>query len=415
MSDSTSEASTAPATSIAGNQPLGFDSLESILGTSEASSETPAPKVEAAKEEIVEAVVKPKIEVAPKEETPSDKVEPTKVEATTETAAKPDAPKVEEGSKSFKLKTVSGREVEIPVDAKIIKKIDGVEQEVSISKALDEYSGKFVTEKRFTEIDQMKKAFEADIQSAEEQFSTVLTKAYNKDVMGALLELSDMAQQDPAAIFDNLRDTLVGDLDKFMSMSQQERDLHFANKKIEYLTRSKESSETQTKAKQAAKELEQKASEMREALGVSDEWLEKAKGEYESRSDYYQKTYLNGGKPDQTHFIQLADAMQRWDLAQKALGMVDPDLAADDDLVQAAYQKLVGKKNLTVEAASEIVGKPFKKKEAAAVVTSLTKKVEQIQKVSDEDTETPEPKATKKAEGLKARKARETFDWDDEL
>ncbi len=390
-----------------GNTPLSFDALESALGpTTEPKLEVDAeaPKAEPTQPTTVEV----KTTTAEPEEKKAE-TEKTAEESTPKEAVTAPAPK------SFKLKTVSGREVEVPLDAKVMKKIDGVEQEVSIQKALDEYSGKFVTEKRFTEIDQMKKAFEADIADTEDKLSTILTKAHKKDVLGAILEMSDIAGHDPSPIFDGIRDQLIGDLDKFMSMTQEQRDLHFANKKIEFLTRHKESSESKVQAKQANQELERQASEMRETLGVSDEYLEKARKEYESRAEYYEKTFLNGAKPNKTHFIQLADAIQRWDLASNALKLVDPELAQDDDLVNAAYNKLVGKNmaTLTVEAASEIVGKPFKKKEAAVVQNNLEKKIAQVQKVSDEANEVDdnteiEVKATK-------RKPKEYLDWDDEL
>ncbi len=287
------------------------------------------------------------------------------------------APVAEEGAKSVKVKTVAGREVEIPLDSKVTKKIDGVEQEVSIKEALDQYAGKVAYDKRFSELDQRDKAYLADKENTEKQLSGILTKAYNKDPIGAILDMVEIAKLDPAPVFEAIRTELIGDIEKFMQMTPEQRDLHFMKKENDFLKRSKASEEKVKADRQAQAELDGRLSTLRETLGVSDEDLTKAEAAIRSNPEAYKAFDSPKGK------IELADAHKRWDLASTALGLIDADYAKDNDMVEVAARKLQGFKG-TAEEASKAIAQRMKltpRGPQSQVLENLGKKVEQSKKV----------------------------------
>ncbi len=307
---------------------------------------------------------------------------PTKeAKATTaapESKATPEvAPKAEEGPKSVKFKTVAGREVEIPLDSKITKKIDGVDQEVSIKEALDQYAGKVAYDKRFTELDQRDKAYIADKQQTESQLTGILQKAYNKDVMGSILEMSKIAGLDPAPVFESLKQELIGNIEQFMQMTPEQRDLHFMKKENDFLKRSKASEDEERTKKQAQTELDGQLSSLRETLNIADEDLKKAESTIRSNPETYKSFDNPKGK------IELADALKRWELASTALGLIDTDYAQDQDMVEVAARKLQGFKGSAEEAAKAIAQrmKLTARGPQAQVLDNLSKKVEQTKKV----------------------------------
>lgn len=352
---------------VGGSNAVSFDALESA-GVGEqpfAKKLTTKSNEEAAKEETAA----PEVEAATST--------PIKGDTTPKEGQEPVATKVEEpateGPKSFKLKTIAGREVEVPMDAKIMKKIDGVEQEVSIKDAMDQYAGKVAYDKRFSELDKRDKAYIADREETESQLTSILQKAYADDVVGSLLEIVKISGRDPAPVFDNLRKAIIGDMDAYLSMTPEQREVHFIKKENDFLKRSKESESKAVEGKQAQAELDQQVAEMRETLNVSDEGMKKADEEIRANPEAYKAFDNPKGR------VELAEALQRMDLATQALGIIDSDYAKDMDMVELAARKLKGF-NGDAKAAAESIRVKMKLKAAGPsteVLENLSKKIGQ--------------------------------------
>jgi len=327
-------------------------------------------------------------EEAPKKAAAAPKAEPeAAVKAEEDTSA----------SKSLKLKVgPRGKEIELDLDTKIPHKVDGVDVEVSLKDLRDNYSGKVAYDKRFTELDQRDKAYLKDKSETEEAITNILKPIYQKsDAVGAILEMVKIANIDPAPVFAALKEQLIGDLDKFVGMSSEERDIHFLRKENEFLKRSKESEEKKVQEEQAKSALNQELTSMQETLKVTDEWISKADQEIRSNPKAYE------GLTDAKGRIQVADAMRRWELASAALSILDPEYASDADALEVAARKLYGFEGTPTQALQKIRPKwqPPANEAKSASLENLGKKVEQNRKLGGNDAlPPPSVKASKEVE-----------------
>lgn len=354
-------AATAPTPSstpleISSSSGVSFDALEKALAT-------PAPKAEKVTKAVETASTTPKEgDVTPKEAT-AVKTEAASADVEATPAAK-----------SIKVKVgPRGREMELDLDMKIPTTVDGVEQEATLQDLRNDYSGRQATAKRFSELDARDKSYKADKEATEGQLNSILTKAYNKDPMGAVLEIVNLAKLDPGPVFEGIRDQLVGDITKFVNMSPVERDLHFKNLENQFLRGFKESVEKATTTRQADEALKTEIATMRDTLGLTDEMISQAQKAAETNEAYKQF------KGDQKGIIRLADVLKRWDLAKDALSSIDPDFAANPHMIDLLSRELQGQPKATKEQAIAMVRKTLKLDSVKAPETkipeSLTKKV----------------------------------------
>lgn len=355
-----------------------FDTLEAALTTEAPKVET-APKTEQTTTKVPEVV----------EETETTKeVKASKEEVTSETKTKTDEVATEEEpeAKTFKFKTVKGREVDIPVDSVVTKKIDGKDVEVSIKQALDQYSGQVAYDRKFSELDQERKSFDKDVEKIEQDLTSILEPAYKKqDAAGSILELARVAKLDPAPLYKAFQDAVVGDLDKFMVMDEHERRAHLLEKENQFLKRSQKSSEDREQAKQTETELEREITKLKETFKVDDEWIGKAEAHIKAKPEAFKEWLKDGQGASKQNLIQLADVMRRWDLAERALTMVDPELAKDEDVLEFAAEKLRDARNISVEEAAQLAAKFFKReiKKEPSVPSSLGEKLKKAQTIDD--------------------------------
>ena len=417
MSDSTTTQSTAPIT-VSDSAPS-FDALESIIDTPDIKltpDETPAKETvdqkTTATPKTVDTEEKPEAQKATEPQTEAPKTDEA------------DAPAVEKALK-FKVGP-RGKEVEIPSDAKVTIPVDGVDMEVTLEDLKREFNGKTVWEKKFSELDNNWKAFDNDRKETEKQLNGILNKAYQKDVLGAILEMVDIAQMDPKPVFDHIRDELMGDIEKYVQMSPQERELHWAKKEIEFLSRDKQSSIERKQTEQAKMELESKGAKLRETLDVSDEWIKVAQQELQANAEAY-KDFLGSDKSKHLEkTVELADAIRRQDLSMKALQLVNPNYLTNTALVDAAMTFLrdvdrKALKGVTPELfAKEIaayLGVPMQSATAQAPTQSkaLAEKIEQAKKVSDaeEDEDSGSKKMSRSKRGKDSSEDDLPTSWDD--
>ena len=205
---------------------ISFDSLEGAGVAPNPSSTKLTTKSSKQEREEEEAASKGNS----KEASTEDETKAPKKEASEE--VKTEESKTEETAKSLKLKVgPRGKEIELDLDTKIPHKVDGIDTEVSLKDLRDNYSGKVAWDKRFTELDTRDKAYLKDKADTEETITNILKPIYQQsDAVGSILEMVKIAKIDPAPVFEALKKQLIGDLDTFVNMTDQERETHFLKK-----------------------------------------------------------------------------------------------------------------------------------------------------------------------------------------
>lgn len=427
MSDSTTTQTTSTPITVSDSAPS-FDALESIIDTpdiklsaddSDSGSSKSADETTLAAPKTVDTDEKPITQKA----TESQQT-PKEGEETPKTESQADA---QDATKALKFKVgPRGKEVEIPADAKVTIPVDGKDVEVTLEDLKREFNGKTVWEKKFSELDNNWKAFDNDRKETEKQLNGILSKAYQKDVLGAILEMVDIAQMDPKPVFDHIRDELMGDIEKYVQMSPQERELHWARKEIEFLSRDKKSSIERKQTEQAKTELESRSAKLRETLDVSDEWMQAAQKELQGNAEAY-KEFLGTDKSKHSEkTVELADAIRRQDLSMKALELVNPNYLTNTALVDAAmtYLKEVDRKQLKgvtpdvfAKEIAAYLGVPMQSATAKVPTqsTALAEKIEQARKVSDAESD-EDPSSKKMSRSKRSKDSNEDdlpTSWDD--
>lgn len=389
-----------------------FDALESLLGDSspKVEVEAEAPKTEEKQEVSASSVEKTeKVVEAPKEE----KVE-EKQDVSAEEKVEADPAEDVSGVKSVKFKVgPRGREVEIPMDAKITVPVNGKDEEVTLEELRKDYSGRTDWTRKYTDLDKDRQAFNADREQTEQDLSSILTKAYqDKDPAGAILQMAQIANLDPAPLYDAFQQAVIGpDLEKFLNMTDMERTNYLLQKKVDFLSRSRKEQDDAVKQKDADEALERDMSAMQTELGVKEESIKMAQERYKASPKSFE-AWLKGKEPTQKDIILLADAFERRDLAEKILTKVDPELVKDPDAIQIAMQKLQGNKNINFDEAVQFAAKFFGRDTKNPVKTTeehakiLDNKIAQAAKSLDADDGSEERSPKKKV-------TKEILSWDD--
>lgn len=188
----------APATTAAhdntSEETMAFLQERGLLNDSDDSSEDEAPKEEAAEASDVES------EEAPEE---------------AEEKAEKDAP-----AKILKLK-VDGKDIDVPDTTTLEVKVDGKVEKVSIADLKKDYAGRVAYDKKFQELDVMKKEFEGNVKTLDHKLNDVF-KTMKKDGEAGLKKLFKMAKRDD---YDQFIDGLRAEYEKSQQLTPAEREL----------------------------------------------------------------------------------------------------------------------------------------------------------------------------------------------
>jgi hypothetical protein len=180
------------------------------------------------------------------------------------------------------------QQVEIPKDAKVKVKIDGVDQEVSIEDLKSGYSGKQAISKRFTELDNEKKSFakektqvladgnrmREEIASLKGGFESAINE-YNKNgftVKNPLTlvdQLLDKIGVDSHAYNRSVFEHNLPEYAKFFEMDEVQRDAYFAKKENEFLRKKDQTFMERTQQAQAQTARQQQEYNMIKGAGLS--------------------------------------------------------------------------------------------------------------------------------------------------
>ena len=250
--------------------------------------------------------------------------------------SKEEAPKITK-AKEAEIKKLIARwedqDIEVPFGAKFKHKVDGQEVELSLSDALNNYSGKVSWEKKFSEVDRARKSVEsreANIQSKMNKFKELVTSE-EVSPLDAYDWILDQIPVNKHNTLKRLKESLYPDMHAYMELSDEGRRAYDAEQENSFL---RKESETYAKSKAEAQQgeiLRQQMGSIKEKTKLSEEQL------------YSAFKLLEEKKIPFSNLQEVADYADGMRVGAKARGLikeVNPDLVGEERLYKEVMDML---------------------------------------------------------------------------
>lgn len=243
--------------------PLSFDELEEVtMSAKKSKAEKKEVKNEESKQEkskdLTSDTDKVKKEAKPKETEPK-----TDKKAETTEDSKPQR-------KTIKAKYADS-ELDLDEEAVVSVKINGKEELVPIKDLMGNYSGKVAWDKKFSEIDQTRKQVAADKLKIKEVEDLVRSIYEEGDSGVKMFKIAQLAGVDPVQFRQKFFDENISLLEKYYSMSEDERKADALAYEANIHKLRADTLEKSIKEKQDFESLQTKVSQLRERHQVSEQ------------------------------------------------------------------------------------------------------------------------------------------------
>ncbi len=247
-----------------------------------------------------------------------------------------------------KLKLKAGdREVELEENAQLEWKVDGKPTPVTVRELLDNYAGKVAYEKRFQQVANDRKAYDADrktFEAARDRQKSLVLDMYEKTKAGKTFEavqsLIDMTglKVDARDYVKQLRESLIGQAKQLAEMSDEQRAVHELNEERDYLKAQYAKLSQQREQEEAQKAFQTRLATVAEQNGVpydefaqTHEWLR-------------QQVRANNGDPNTItpeYVVEHRRNLKAYEVARDAIAAVEPELVRDGLITdEARWDKL---------------------------------------------------------------------------
>lgn len=190
------------------------------------------------------------------------------------------------------------KEETLDTSAKVKVKVNGKEMEVPLQDVINSYSGQQEIQRRFTEFDKAKKAFETEktelvkfndyakqeMGTVKMEFETLLRQyetngTIEKDPLGAINQLLDKMGLNSNTYNRALFEHMLPEYAKFFNMTDVERDAYFTRKENDYLRRKDQTINERSQQLKAQEEKRQKDFEFIKSNGLDDVQYEAIRSE----------------------------------------------------------------------------------------------------------------------------------------
>lgn len=280
--------------------------------------------------------------------------------------------------------------------ATVRHKVDGEWVETSIQDLINKGSGSIAYDKKFTELGNQKKAFEAEkIQVTKK--AEVLTKTVgeimsiindpNAKPQDALFSLVEKAGGDLYTLERRLIESNLETLEKLMEMSEPERKAYWLERKDEIRTKADKARQEAYEKSQSFNQAIQKLDALRQAHGVSEDQYVQALDDLEAQK-------VDTTKMTDEQVVDYASLKPHLDSVQEVLKPYEEQI---DDLqyedVVRDFAKQLRAKKLSLEQLKEIAKKEFMDED-----------------LKDLSSRTKPTKAPPKVEKKETKKGYESFD-----
>lgn len=266
-------------------QSTGLVNYETFLDAA-AGDDAPA---DTAQEEVTEEVT----ETEETEETEGESTE--EVESETEGEEEKEAPKKEEKAKApsvLSAVTADGKKIDVPIDAKFTKMVEGKERQVSVKEALDHYAFDVNYTKKYQEVSQIKKEADTKVEEAklkEDHASRAMKLVgvalnetsqalHNGNIEGFLQKFGELTQTPTGKIVGQLRQYFLPEIEKYLQADIADRKLMDAEEKAKYIEEDERKITTRRETEARLSQYQNFAAQKMKESGVTDQaWIEAEK------------------------------------------------------------------------------------------------------------------------------------------
>jgi hypothetical protein len=265
-------------------------------------------------------------------------------------------------------------------DTKIMAKVDGELQEISIKEFKNGISGEKALAQRFTEFDNKEKSFDAQMKEVNDYVNDLGDTMRNASVMEGVSKIGELTGMPSYQIKEALIKELLPEIERRYSLDDNELQLEYQQKENEYLKNKSESDNTSYKAEQAQRDLQAEVDTLRETHNIEDQEWDNA------------ITKLDASLPkDQamtpelvTDYVQFKRAENR---ADSIIDSFDPKYREDSNVMDALVDEIFASPNLSDDDFADILKSALgtsKKEDAQAKVDEVTKDLGTTKKVEKE-------------------------------
>lgn len=289
------------------------------------------------------------------------------------------------GRKKDKIVTVKlGEEdVSLPHSVEVPIEVNGEVTNVPLSSLLGAYKADKDIQRRFSEVDRERKAFEADRNTLQDMVTNLHKRMTDPEASAtaAIEYIAECVGADPIKIASEFRQKVFKDMERFKEMTPEQIEAEEARAELEMLRRQREDTRTQEMRQKELSALESRVDAVQQKYAINAEKM----------TELYQDLLTAGVPQDKITPESLGEYHQELSArqsAQEVLREVNPDMS--EEALDGAIEEFAGlvlDKGFTVDDLKEIAVEVYGNKAAK----NLSRKVRKA-----------EPAATAKVSGERA-------------
>lgn len=354
-----------------GSGPVSFDELEQV---EKESKKIKAQEKKEKNEKSIDLTSDTDKGKPDKKDTPKEPKEPAKKEATKEEQTTENEKQIEKARKLIKAK-YQDKEIDLDEESVVPVKINGKEELVQVKDLMGNYSGKVAWDKQFTELSKMKKTQAANELKLRQAADHVKNLFQIEDPTSRMFEMAKLAGVDPIQFRQKFYDENISLLEKYYSMSDDERKADQLAYEAQLHKHRADTLENQYKQEQTQRELKAKIDNLRASHQVDDDMFESYQ---EQVSELVRNGAIDKSQATPEFIIETIQKDRLWSAANEELSKLD--LPWD---TQARNQKLLA----LVENAHHLGFKPEEMAEIVSETWGDKKALKRVQQIKDEKQE----------------------------
>lgn len=293
---------------------------------------------------------------------------------------------------------------EMPDDTKILAKVDGELQEITLKEFKNGISGEKAIAKRFSEYDRKEKEFDAQMNEVNEYINDLGNTIRNSSVLEGVSKIAELTGAAPHLVKEALIKELMPEIERRYGLDENELALELKQQENDYLKQRTESENKKLQQEQAQRELQLEVMRTRETHNIDEAtWTE-------ALNDLDAKLPPNEPITVETvaEYVNFNRASSR---AESILNEWDSSYLENGEVVDALIDSIIESPNYSDADFKEILSNAFGETKKVEAQKAVEKKVES--KSKNVKSQKEEVNALFKPETDSS--GNEILDWDDLL
>ena len=293
---------------------------------------------------------------------------------------------------------------EMPDDTKILAKVDGELQEITLKEFKNGISGEKAIAKRFSEYDRKEKEFNAQMNEVNEYINDLGNTIRNSSVLEGVSKIAELTGAAPHLVKEALIKELMPEIERRYGLDENELALELKQQENDYLKQRTESENKKLQQEQAQRELQLEVMRTRETHNIDEAtWTE-------ALNDLDAKLPPNEPITVETvaEYVNFNRASSR---AESILNEWDSSYLENGEVVDALIDSIIESPNYSDADFKEILSNAFGETKKVEAQKAVEKKVES--KSKNVKSQKEEVNALFKPETDSS--GNEILDWDDLL